>query len=261
MELIFIFHSIGIVKLLNGNVNVQANTAPPLNRPHRPLSTRINNRGPPRISDLPPLPTDFENPPDPSTPSSNVLPPPPTGQMTVPSSSLPSTKIPPPYPFDLPHPNNPPIRPFLNGVPVPEQIVPLGGGHRPNGNGRPHGNRPPWHRRPRPPQRLPPNIPPYKPMPPMDLGDEISLTSVEPANIENIMSGGEHSQHIPITDNQEPMINSNIGQTEATYHDLGDQLTFHDFNLDSNDTGGKILFSFLFLNSKQFAAVSVLSCD
>lgn len=42
----------GIVKLLNGNVNVQ-NSAPLL--PTRRFATRINNRGPPRISDLPPI--------------------------------------------------------------------------------------------------------------------------------------------------------------------------------------------------------------
>ncbi|XP_050447634.1 uncharacterized protein LOC126849645 isoform X2 [Cataglyphis hispanica] len=49
----------GIVKLLNGNVNVAANTV----RPLRPIqATRINNRGPPRISDVPPLPPDFDTP-------------------------------------------------------------------------------------------------------------------------------------------------------------------------------------------------------
>ncbi|KAJ8960131.1 hypothetical protein NQ318_003850 [Aromia moschata] len=52
----------GIVKLLNGNVNVQANTAPAMGRPLRPLSTRINNRGPPRITDIPALPPDFDVP-------------------------------------------------------------------------------------------------------------------------------------------------------------------------------------------------------
>lgn len=80
----------GIVKLLNGNVNVQANTQPALYRPPpRPYNTRINNRGPPRISETPSLP------PQP-------------------------TKIPPPYPFYRPDTS----MPFLNGVPIPERIVP-----------------------------------------------------------------------------------------------------------------------------------------
>ncbi|XP_017766796.1 PREDICTED: uncharacterized protein LOC108555573 [Eufriesea mexicana] len=123
----------GIVKLLNGNVNVAANTM----RPLRPIqATRINNRGPPRISDVPPLPPDFDTP--------GMNPPPPPDH---------------PYPFEKPPaPDRPlvnqlpperPIRPFVNGVPLPEQIVPPG-------------NRP-WtwnlsaNRRP---------IPPYKPLPP-----------------------------------------------------------------------------------------------
>ncbi|KAI4479184.1 hypothetical protein M0804_011323 [Polistes exclamans] len=124
----------GIVKLLNGNVNVAANTV----RPLRPIqATRINNRGPPRISDVPPLPPDFD------TPGMNPPPPPDT-----------------PYPFDKPPsldrplvnqlPPERPIRPFLNGVPLPEQIVPSGN--------RPWSwNRPGIHRRP---------IPAYKPLPP-----------------------------------------------------------------------------------------------
>lgn len=215
----------GIVKLLNGNVNVQANTPPPpsspLSRPHRPMSNRINNRGPPRISDLP---TDFDIPSD-NIPSANVLPPPPT---QTPSP----TKMPPPYPFERPQ-NGPPVRPFLNGIPVPEQIVPLGP-HRPNRPPQIQRLPPPWHRRPqRPPQRFPTNIPPYKPLPPLDLdmGDEISLTSIEPANHENTMLGADHTQHEP--ENED----ANIGQTEATYHDLGDQLMFHDFNSDTKEPG------------------------
>lgn len=62
----------GIVKLLNGNVNVQANTQPAVGRPLRPFSTRINNRGPPRITDVPALPPDFDVP---------ALPPPPLGML------------------------------------------------------------------------------------------------------------------------------------------------------------------------------------
>ncbi|RLU26602.1 hypothetical protein DMN91_000398 [Ooceraea biroi] len=100
----------GIVKLLNGNVNVAANTV----RPLRPIqATRINNRGPPRISDVPPLPPDF------NTPGMNP-PPPPTSSH--------------PYPFEKPPaPDRPllnqlpperPVRPFISGVPLPEQVVP-----------------------------------------------------------------------------------------------------------------------------------------
>lgn len=57
-----------------GNVNVQANTAPGVGRPMRPFSTRINNRGPPRITDLPALPPDFDVP---------ALPPPPLGMLLI----------------------------------------------------------------------------------------------------------------------------------------------------------------------------------
>lgn len=76
---------------------------------------RINNRGPPRISEAqllpldlispvinpPPLPT-YEQPPAPHKPSINQLPP------------------------------NPPGRPFVNGIPIPEQIVPQRPWNRPN---------------------------------------------------------------------------------------------------------------------------------
>ncbi|CAK9827239.1 63 kDa sperm flagellar membrane protein [Anthophora retusa] len=115
----------GIVKLLNGNVNVAANTV----RPLRPIqATRINNRGPPRISDVPPLPPDFDTP--------GMNPPPPPDH---------------PYPFEKPPaPDRPlinqlpperPIRPFVNGVPLPEQIVPQG--NRPWTWNRPGVNRRP----------------------------------------------------------------------------------------------------------------------
>lgn len=67
----------GLVKLLHGNVKVQTNTAPPgSGRPLRPVSTRINNRGPPRITDVPALPPDFDIPAPP-------LPPPPAGQFSA----------------------------------------------------------------------------------------------------------------------------------------------------------------------------------
>ncbi|XP_072757388.1 uncharacterized protein Pwn [Anoplolepis gracilipes] len=126
----------GIVKLLNGNVNVAANTV----RPLRPIqATRINNRGPPRISDAPPLPPDFD------TAGMNPPPPPP---------SLSSSH---PYPFEKPPvPDRPslnqlpperPVRPFINGVPLPEQVVPPWTWEPPhNGNRRP--------------------VPSYKPSPP-----------------------------------------------------------------------------------------------
>ncbi|CAD6239486.1 GSCOCG00008712001-RA-CDS [Cotesia congregata] len=102
----------GIVKLLNGNVNVAANTI----RPHKPVqATRINNRGPPRISDLPPLPPDFDTP--------GMNPPPPPDY---------------PYPFEKPPPLErpsinqlPPIqerptpqRPYVNIISTPEPIGP-----------------------------------------------------------------------------------------------------------------------------------------
>jgi hypothetical protein len=137
----------GIVKLLNGNVNVQANTAPVMGgRPLRPLSTRINNRGPPRITDVPALPPDFDIPAPP-------LPPPPLGQKPPPVSP---TRIPTPYPFDVPPHNTSPIK--RPGLYRPVTI-------------------PPWNRR-KPPSRRP--LPPYKPMPPIN-SDTISLTTDRPA--------------------------------------------------------------------------------
>ncbi|XP_012227883.1 mucin-17 [Linepithema humile] len=122
-----------IVKFFNGNINVAANTVRPL-RPIQP--TRINNRGPPRISDVPPLPSDFD------TPGMNPPPPPPSSH---------------PYPFEKPPaPDRPllnqlpperPVRPFISGVPLPEQVVP------------------PWSRDPaHTGNRRPP--PPYKSSPP-----------------------------------------------------------------------------------------------
>ncbi|XP_030386913.1 mucin-2 isoform X2 [Scaptodrosophila lebanonensis] len=118
----------GIVKLLNGNVNVHANTQ----GIRRPAASRINNRGPPRISEVQTLPLDYE-------------------------AQKPGTSIrPPPYPFDRPD------RPFITGVPIPEQIVPVRPGFV--------SNRPPWYRnKPRPPiatsvgGRRP--LPQYKPLP------------------------------------------------------------------------------------------------
>ncbi|XP_075167091.1 calcium-binding EGF-like domain-containing protein pawn isoform X2 [Haematobia irritans] len=124
----------GIVKLLNGNVNVHANTQ----GGRRPTASRINNRGPPRISDVQPLPIDYEGH----------------------KNQGPSSNRPPPYPFDRPE------RPFITGVPIPEQIVPVRPGFV--------SSRPPWHRnKPRPPittsigGRRP--IPQYKPIPPSEM--------------------------------------------------------------------------------------------
>lgn len=139
----------GIVKLLNGNVNVQANTAPAMGRPLRPLSTRINNRGPPRINEVPVIPAEFELSPQ--------LPLPPLGQMPPPISS---PKVPTPYPFDIPPQNTSPIKPY---VPLLEQLHNMRPGyHRPI-------TIPPWNR-PSSPLRRPLNPyrrpkPPFKPIP------------------------------------------------------------------------------------------------
>ncbi|KAF2893770.1 hypothetical protein ILUMI_12403 [Ignelater luminosus] len=145
----------GIVKLLNGNVNVQANTAPVLGRPIRPLSTRINNRGPPRITDVPALPPDLGQIPPPITP----------------------TKVPTPYPFDIPPQNTSPVRPY---VPLLDSLHPgMVGFHRPV-------TIPPWnrpngpHRRPIGPYRRP--KPPFKPIPIYTPGDSLISTSEKPTD-------------------------------------------------------------------------------
>lgn len=156
----------GIVKLLNGNVKVQANpNLPPggiigAGRPLRPLSTRINNRGPPRITDVPPLPPDFDT----TGPHPELSPHPPP---LIPLQT--SSRLPPPYPFDRPPPIVPlppqpsenhhsPDHPFMTGVPLPEQVVPVSGSN--NGN-RPPGNqgivRPQRPRLPRPRPSTKPN--------------------------------------------------------------------------------------------------------
>ncbi|CAB0016472.1 unnamed protein product [Nesidiocoris tenuis] len=91
----------GFVKYLNGNVPM--GTGMP-----RPIRNRINNRGPPKISDLPPLNLDSGLPPA-------LQPPPP-----------PTDRDPPPYPFEKPiiPPEKHIIKPFISGVPLPEQLVP-----------------------------------------------------------------------------------------------------------------------------------------
>ncbi|XP_069363967.1 uncharacterized protein pwn isoform X1 [Maniola hyperantus] len=157
----------GIVKLLNGNVNVQANTQ--LNGRPRPLASRINNRGPPRISDVPPIP-EFDKP------------------LTPPPHSYHPTKIPPPYPFDRPP-----------GVNLQDQIGP------PMSN-RPSFHRPlpPWQRRPRPPYNRRPNpgLPVYKPtlIPPPDNPDdnkdEFTFNENESHSENNIHDHNNHRDDI-----------------------------------------------------------------
>lgn len=171
----------GIVKLLNGNG--PSNTAPPMARPLRPLSTRINNRGPPRITDVPALPPDFDVPAPP-------LPPPPLGQMPPPVAT---TRMPTPYPFDIPPQNTSPVRPFVNGVPLPEQIVPQSS-KRP-GFYRPV-TIPPWnrpsHRRPGLQRR-----PPYKPLPPYKPDStQVSITSDKPTEDILTLDLGSHLESL-----------------------------------------------------------------
>lgn len=130
----------GIVKILNGNVNVHTNNG----GTRRPPSNRINNRGPPRISEA-------------QVPGNEIQEPnkgPQQHQQQQQQS---------PYPFDRPEG---PLRPFLTGVPLPQQIVPSMQQNY-NRPGFVSQNRPPWKRpRPRPPinvNRRP--IPPYRPIP------------------------------------------------------------------------------------------------
>ncbi|XP_058120593.1 uncharacterized protein LOC131293804 [Anopheles ziemanni] len=137
----------GIVKLLNGNVNVHANPQPT----RRHSATRINNRGPPRISEAQPLPNEYEGELGGPPTSNRPLLQPDQQQQQQQSQG--------------PRPDGHPVRPFLTGVPIPEQIVPsMQQTYRP---GFVSQNRPPWQRpKPRPP--ISPNrrpIPPYKPYP------------------------------------------------------------------------------------------------
>lgn len=112
----------GIVKLLNGNVNVHANTQFPPPSTRR-ISTRINNRGPPRISEFPVILPGIESTmPQKTTPYPTGMRPP-----TV------------PYPFDFP-----PEKPLRNEHPIMMH------------NNKPvPSNRPPWHgSRTRPPIQI-----------------------------------------------------------------------------------------------------------
>nr|CAD7199187.1 unnamed protein product [Timema douglasi] len=175
----------GIVKLLNGNVKVQTNPSLPPGvggRPLRPLSTRINNRGPPRITDLPELPPDFNSPVLPPHPAVVPMPPPPPPPLQT-------TRVPPPYPFDLPpgivplppqptQGNSPSSHPFMTGVPLPEQMVPVNPGgfsNRPMG-GQNFGGRPtrPRPTRPRPTgQHQNPN---RRPLPGQPIGPDMPVS-------------------------------------------------------------------------------------
>ncbi|XP_011496415.1 PREDICTED: uncharacterized protein LOC105361030 [Ceratosolen solmsi marchali] len=144
----------GIVKLLNGKVNVAVNSAKPV----RPVqSTRINNRGPPRISDVLPLPPDFD------TPGMNPPPPPPNQPSTYetpPAPSAPSLNQLPP---------EPPITSYLNGIPLPETVVS-------------QGNRP-WNRPSRPGTRQP--LPPYMPLPEREHPESDKNNAIDPHGLGN----------------------------------------------------------------------------
>lgn len=146
----------GIVNLLNGNVNVHSNAAG-AGRPH---NNRINNRGPPRISEA------------------QV----PGGEQEQPK--VPPTRETPPFPFERPEG---PVRPFLQGVPLPEQIVPSMQQNY-NRPGFVSQNRPPWKRpKPRPPintNRRPP-MPPYKNPPPIPALPEYVNTKIEEDQLYN----------------------------------------------------------------------------
>jgi hypothetical protein len=108
----------GIVKLLNGNVNVHSNNQ----GTRRPPSNRINNRGPPRIAEA-------------QVPGNDIQ----ESNNGKPQQSFQETPL---------------LRPFLTGVPIPEQIVPsMQQNYRP---GFVSQNRPPWKRTKPPISRRPP---------------------------------------------------------------------------------------------------------
>lgn len=130
----------GIVKLLNGNVNVQTN-AQNVYPTTRRYASRINNRGPPRIGDLPVFPN----------------------HEIQKTTSFPMRRPSIPYPFDLPDNNNPNRSPHLpaNGVPMKDINSYLVQNNKPGQqqqqpqpqfNAQLQQNRPPWHgSRTRPP--------------------------------------------------------------------------------------------------------------
>lgn len=115
----------GIVKLLNGNVNVQNGAPVP---PTRRYATRINNRGPPRISDLPPILPNIEEkfgPIHKTTPFPIIV-----------------RKPQVPYPFDLPDNMHTQLLP--PAVPVNDYPIKM---HANANVNKPTAlpNRPPWH--------------------------------------------------------------------------------------------------------------------
>lgn len=121
----------GFVKLLNGQPGQPGY--------RQPIKTRINNRGPPRISDASvvleppafvPMPQHQHQLQQPQQQQQQH-------QQQHPQQPPPQNKPkdPPPYPFDVPQPARPLppqppnlIKPFLTGVPLPEQLVPTNGG-------------------------------------------------------------------------------------------------------------------------------------
>ncbi|XP_073847496.1 calcium-binding EGF-like domain-containing protein pawn isoform X2 [Musca autumnalis] len=195
----------GIVKLLNGNVNVHANTQ----GIRRPTASRINNRGPPRISDTQPLPIDYDN-----------------GHKTQGTSSM----RPPPYPFDRPE------RPFITGVPIPEQIVPVRPGFV--------SNRPPWHRnKPRPPittsigGRRP--IPQYKPIPTAQIqptqGEE-EVEGVEVSGVPSTQSTGPLSIPTVDSDNNDAIEGPSPTDTSYDSEFSNEDLNTQYIEVSDNDT-------------------------
>jgi hypothetical protein len=192
----------GIVKLLNGNVKVQANP----NLPPGAGRTRINNRGPPRITDVPPLPPDFDT--SGPHPALSHRPPLPMPLQT-------SSRLPPPYPFDrppaiVPLPPQPsehhshPDHPFMTGVPLPEQIVVVSNsnnGNRPPANQgivRPHRPRPP---RPRPSTK--PNVNNNRRPQPIPLPDrEQLLLSYTPGGNKKTQPE-DHNIYVTVTDDKD----------------------------------------------------------
>lgn len=167
----------GIVKLLNGNVNVHANTQFPLPSTRR-IATRINNRGPPRISEMPIILPGIEEKYAPKTT------PYPTGVRKPPTI---------PYPFDLP-----PEKPLRNEHPIMM--------HKPP----PQLNRPPWHgSRTRPPIQISktnrPQMPTRVNLPPQPTQElrppSKSVTSTQVPDVTNPADVYDNSEQ-PIKANQ-----------------------------------------------------------
>lgn len=176
----------GIVKLLNGNVNVHANNG----GTRRPNNNRINNRGPPRISEA-------------QVPGNELQDQNKNNQQSH-SQQQPHS----PYPFDRPEG---PLRPFLTGVPLPEQIVPSMQQNY-NRPGFVSQNRPPWKRpRPRPPinaNRRP--IPPYRPIP--------TIPEYKPEE-EQLL----HQQNLSDLSNEKPVFENE--QDSSIYDDVSEDET------------------------------------